>query len=88
MPRQFPPLVLGRTADAEILIRAVESGAVKKIRPVGILSPSSADQRQVLRGIKVLGRLADLESVARQFEISRSPHQGSGIYLISAAARK
>ncbi len=61
-------LVLGRTHDAEILIRAVESGAVKKIRPVGILSPSSADQRQVLRGIKVLGRPGDLESVVRQLE--------------------
>ena len=69
----IPTLVLGRTADAEILIRAVESGAVKKIRPVGILSPSSADQRQVLRGIKVLGRLADLESVARQFESRGRP---------------
>jgi len=66
-------LVLGRTADAEILIRAVESGAVKKIRPVGILSPSSADQRQVLRGIKVLGRLGDLEQVARQFETRGRP---------------
>jgi len=69
----IPTLVLGRTADADILIRAVESGAVKKIRPVGILSPSSADQRQVLRGIKVLGRLGDLEPVARQFESRGRP---------------
>ncbi len=69
----IPILVLGRTADAEILIRAVESGAVKKIRPVGILSPSSTDQRQVLRGIKVLGRLSDLDLVVRQFESRGSP---------------
>src|SRR3984893_3725843 len=34
-----PTLVLGRAADAEILLRAIESGAVKKIWPVGILSP-------------------------------------------------
>ena len=33
-------LILGRAADAEVLIRAVESGAVKKIWPVGVLSPS------------------------------------------------
>jgi FlaA1/EpsC-like NDP-sugar epimerase len=30
-------LILGRAADAEVLIRAIESGAVKKIWPVGIL---------------------------------------------------
>jgi FlaA1/EpsC-like NDP-sugar epimerase len=32
-----PVLVLGRAADAEVLLRAIESGAVKKVRPVGIL---------------------------------------------------
>ncbi|HWZ10686.1 MAG TPA: capsular biosynthesis protein, partial [Xanthobacteraceae bacterium] len=35
-----PTLVLGRAADAEVLLRAIESGAVKKTWPVGILSPS------------------------------------------------
>ena len=34
-------LVLGRAADAEVLLRSIESGAVKKIWPVGILSPSA-----------------------------------------------
>ena len=46
-----PILVLGRAADAEVLLRAIESGAVKKIWPVGILSPSLADQGQSIRGI-------------------------------------
>src|SRR5712691_9099238 len=32
-----PILVLGRAADADVLLRAIESGAVKKIWPVGIL---------------------------------------------------
>src|SRR5262245_57043589 len=41
-----PILVLGRAADAEVLLRAVENGAVKKIWPAGILSPSPADQGQ------------------------------------------
>lgn len=72
-PDASQALVLGRTADAEILLRAVESGAVKKIRPIGILSPSSADQRQVLRGIKVLGRLGNLEEVVRQLEARGQP---------------
>jgi FlaA1/EpsC-like NDP-sugar epimerase len=58
-----PTLVLGRAADAEILLRSIESGAVKKIWPAGILSPSTADQGQSIRGIPVLGNVDDLEEV-------------------------
>jgi FlaA1/EpsC-like NDP-sugar epimerase len=57
-----PTLVLGRAADAEVLLRAIESGAVKKIWPIGILSPSAADQGQSIRGIPVLGGFAQLEA--------------------------
>jgi len=60
----IPTLVAGRAADAEVLLRAIESGAVSKIRPVGILSPSRADQGQSLRGVPVRGYLTDLESTA------------------------
>ncbi len=42
-----PTLVLGRAADAEVLLRAIESGAVKKIWPVGILSPSRGRPRPI-----------------------------------------
>ncbi|HLN07549.1 MAG TPA: capsular biosynthesis protein, partial [Xanthobacteraceae bacterium] len=58
-----PTLVLGRAADAEVLLRAIESGAVSKIWPVGILSPSRADQGQAIRGVAVLGGFDDLERV-------------------------
>jgi FlaA1/EpsC-like NDP-sugar epimerase len=58
-----PILVVGRTADADVLLRAIESGAVTKIRPVGILSPSPADRGQAIRGISVLGDPDDIESV-------------------------
>ena len=63
-----PTLVLGVAADAEALLRGVETGSVKKIRPVGILSPSEVDQRQSLRGVPVLGYPQDLESVVRALE--------------------
>ena len=59
--------VLGRAADADVLLRAIESGAVKKIWPVGILSPSPADRGQTMRGVPVLGDLDDLERVGRRF---------------------
>ncbi|MGB6731902.1 MAG: nucleoside-diphosphate sugar epimerase/dehydratase [Xanthobacteraceae bacterium] len=58
-----PTLVVGVAADAEVLIRAVESGAVKKIRLIGILSPSPADQGQSVRGVRVRGRPEDLEGI-------------------------
>ena len=56
-------LVVGRTADADVLLRAIESGAVRKIRPVGILSPSLADRGQAIRGVSVLGDPDDIERV-------------------------
>jgi len=58
-----PVLVLGRAADADVLLRAIESGAVRKILPVGILSPSRADRGQAIRGVSVLGDFDDLERV-------------------------
>src|SRR6266540_372304 len=63
-----PILVLGRAADAEALIRAIESGSVKKIWPVGVLSPSPADQGQTIRGIPVLGPLENLEGIVADLE--------------------
>src|SRR5580693_5113754 len=58
-----PTLVLGRAADAEVLLRAIESGAVRKTWPVGVLSQSIADRGQSIRGVPVLGSFADLDRV-------------------------
>jgi len=65
-PESNPTLVLGRAADAEVLLRAIESGAVKKTWPVGILSPSPADRGQTIRGISVLGDFDALDLVVHQ----------------------
>jgi O-antigen biosynthesis protein WbqV len=58
-----PVLIVGRAADAEVLLRAIESGAVKRIWPAGILSNSSTDRGQSIRGISVLGDMGDVEAV-------------------------
>jgi FlaA1/EpsC-like NDP-sugar epimerase len=58
-----PALVLGPAADAEVLLRSIESGAVKKIQAIGILSPSRADRSQSIRGIPVMGDFSDLERI-------------------------
>jgi O-antigen biosynthesis protein WbqV len=68
-----PTLVLGRAADAEVLLRAIESGAVKKIWPVGILSPSNADQGQGIRGVAVLGSLDELEATLANLAARGTP---------------
>ena len=62
-----PTLLIGRAADAEILLRGIESGAVKRLWPVGVLSPSPADRGQMIRNIPVLGGIDDIEDVIRDF---------------------
>src|SRR5215472_14221197 len=68
-----PTLVLGRAADAEVLLRGIESGAVKKIWPVGVLSPSTADQGQGIRGVAVLGTLDELEATLANLAARGTP---------------
>jgi FlaA1/EpsC-like NDP-sugar epimerase len=68
-----PTLLVGRTADAEILLRGIESGAVKRIWPVGILSPSLADRGQLIRNVPVLGNIDDIEDVAADFARRNKP---------------
>src|SRR3954470_2152997 len=60
-------LLIGRAADAEILLRGIESGAVKRLWPVGVLSPSPADRGQMIRNIPVLGGIDDLDDVVGDF---------------------
>jgi O-antigen biosynthesis protein WbqV len=62
-----PALLLGRGADIEALIRAIESGAFRKIAARGILSPRTGDLGQSIRGVPVLGSFADLERVVAEF---------------------
>lgn len=62
-----PTLLIGRAADAEVLLRGIESGAIKRIWPVGVLSPSSSDRGQFIRNIPVLGGVDDIEDVIADF---------------------
>ena len=68
-----PTLLVGRAADAEILLRGIENGAVKRLWPVGVLSPSTADRGQSIRNIPVLGGVDDIEDVIRDFARREKP---------------
>jgi FlaA1/EpsC-like NDP-sugar epimerase len=62
-----PALLVGRAADAEVLLRGIENGAVTTVWPVGVLSPSMADRGQSIRNVPVLGGIDDVEDVIRDF---------------------
>jgi len=66
-------LLIGRAADAEIVLRGIENGAVKRLWPVGVLSPSRSDQGQLIRNIPVLGGVDDIEAVIRDFATREKP---------------
>ncbi|HTB02835.1 MAG TPA: nucleoside-diphosphate sugar epimerase/dehydratase [Bradyrhizobium sp.] len=68
-----PALLIGRAADAEILLRGIESGAVKHLWPVGVLSPSPADRGQSIRNIPVLGGIDDIEDVIGDYARRNKP---------------
>jgi FlaA1/EpsC-like NDP-sugar epimerase len=68
-----PTLLLGRPSDIEVLLRAIETGAVKNMRPVAILSPREVDQGQVIRGVKVRGDFADLDDEVAQAQAKGAP---------------
>jgi FlaA1/EpsC-like NDP-sugar epimerase len=84
-PDAMPTLIVGRAADTEVLLRAIESGAVKNVLPVGILSPSSADQDHAVRDVPVRGFLTDLESTVVELR-SRGVHVSRLVLTPSAFA--
>jgi len=61
-----PTLLLGRGADIEIVLRAIESGSVRRLSPKGILSPRADEAGQIMRGVPVLGGFRDLERVVAE----------------------
>ena len=63
-----PTLILGRGNDVEVILRAIETGTVKKLRPKGILSYRADDQGQSIRGVPVLGTFVDLDQVVQDFQ--------------------
>ncbi|WP_454620070.1 polysaccharide biosynthesis protein [Bradyrhizobium cenepequi] len=68
-----PTLLVGRAADAEIVLRGIENGAIKRIWPIGVLSPSNSDLGQQIRNIPVLGGVDDVETVIREFQNREKP---------------
>jgi O-antigen biosynthesis protein WbqV len=69
----IPTLILGRAAEVEVPLRAIESGAIANIWPVGLLSPARSDQSVTVRGVPVLGGFDDLERVIALLRDRKTP---------------
>ena len=68
-----PTLLIGRAADAEVVLRGIENGAIKRLWPVGVLSPSPSDRGQQIRNIPVLGGVDDIEAVIAELQRREKP---------------
>lgn len=70
---QVPALAIGGAAEVEVLLMAIESGAVQRLKVVGVLSPSAGDLHHSVRGVRVVGRPGDLEVIVARYEASGTP---------------
>jgi O-antigen biosynthesis protein WbqV len=68
-----PTLLLGRGSDIEVILRAIESGTVKKMQPKGVLSYRGDDLGQSIRGVPVLGTFNDIDQVVQDFAERGTP---------------
>ncbi|GJE15912.1 SDR family NAD(P)-dependent oxidoreductase [Methylobacterium marchantiae] len=68
-----PTLLLGRGTDIELLVRAIESGSVRRLSAKGILSPRVDEIGQIMRGVPVLGAFSDLERVVATLAAEGTP---------------
>lgn len=59
-------LVAGRATEAEVVLRALETGLRRRFVARGILSPSPTDRGTSIRNVPVVGDYGDLERVASE----------------------
>ena len=61
-------LILGRAQETDPVLRAINTGQVAGLRPVGLVSPRAADTGHSIRGVQILGSYSDLESLIQRLE--------------------
>jgi O-antigen biosynthesis protein WbqV len=94
-----PTLILGMASDADISLRGIESGSIRKVMPVGILSPARSDRGVTIRAVPVLGSfdefaqvIAQLSqrdvSIARLLLMPSAFEAGTGVEAVLMQARR
>jgi O-antigen biosynthesis protein WbqV len=56
-------LILGRAQETDPVLRAIQTGQVMGLRPLGLVSPRTSDLGHSIRGVQIIGSFADLEPV-------------------------
>ncbi len=57
-----PSLIIGRSKDADVVLRSMEAGLLKGFRPVGVLSPLKTEVGESVRGVRVVGTMDALDT--------------------------
>ncbi len=66
-------LVLGRSTEAEIALRAIEEGMRRRFVARGVLSPRASDRGVSIRGVPVLGGYDELERIVNEANDEGAP---------------
>ena len=66
-------LVLGRITEADVVLRALETGLRRRFVARGILSPRRGDQGQTIRGVPVFGGYGELERIVSELKDRDQP---------------
>ncbi|MCC2112910.1 MAG: polysaccharide biosynthesis protein, partial [Hyphomicrobiales bacterium] len=65
---RVPALVLGSGADADLAVRMLQSDVRHTFYAAGVLSNKQSDMGQSIRGVPVIGKISDLETVCASLE--------------------
>ena len=66
-------LVLGRATEAEVVLRALETGMRRRFVARAILSPQRSDYGTSIRNVPVLGNYAELERIVSEAQDGNQP---------------
>lgn len=66
---RMPVIIAGTGDEAEQLVRRLRLDAVSLLEPVALLAVRSRHVGELIQGVPILGRIADLESVLSELEL-------------------
>ena len=62
-----PVLVIGKQNEADSILQAIETQSLKGVYALGILTPKETARGETIRGIRILGSVAELDRVVDDF---------------------
>jgi len=66
---RIPVLVIGKQNEADSILQAIETQSLQGVYALGILTPKETVRGETIRGIRVLGAVAELDRVVDDFAV-------------------